>query len=71
MIYQIFGNTGIKGEQALINKIDEIDEGYFLVRNYNNFKSNYDQQPEETIKYVKNEFQYIGNIDFFEVYYKK
>ena len=69
MIYQIFGNTGIKGEQALINKIDEIDEGYFLVQNFYDNKS-FSQNPIEAINYIRNNFQYIGSIDFFDVFIK-
>ena len=70
MICLIFGNTGIKGEQALINKIDEIDEGYFLVQNFSGYKS-FAQNPIEAINYIRNNFQYIGSIDYFDIFYKK
>ena len=63
------GNTGINGEQALIDKINKIDEGYFLVRD---FSKNYlySQQPLKAIDYVRKNFEYVNNIYDFEVYYK-
>ena len=62
------GNTGEKGEQALIEKIDDIEEGYFLVQDFT--KKNAAQNPINAINYVKENFEYIGNINHFQVYYK-
>ena len=63
------GNTGINGEQALIDKINKIDEGYFLVRDFSK-NSLYNQQPLKAIDYVRKNFEYVNNIYDFEVYYK-
>lgn len=65
----MFGNTGRYGEQALIDKINKIDEGYFLVKDFSKVTS-YMQQPLETIDYIRKNFEYVGNFDYFEVYYK-
>ncbi len=62
------GNTGKDGEQALIEKINKIDEGYFLVQDFS--KINPAQNPLKAIKYIKDNFKYIETINNFEIYYK-
>ncbi|MBR1539574.1 MAG: hypothetical protein IJ629_00025 [Clostridia bacterium] len=60
---------GKEGENSLIHKIDKIENGYLLVKDFTNRNSA--QNPMKAIQYVKDNFEYIGNINSFEVYYKR
>ena len=64
----MYGNTGRLGEKALINNIKSTDNAYFLVKNFTN--QNFAQNPIEAINYIKNNYEFVGNLEEFEVYYK-
>ena len=60
------GNLGIKGEDGLIEKIEEKENIQYLI-----FKEENESIYQETTKvkdYIKNNKNYVGEIEGFEIY---
>lgn len=62
------GNTGVKGEQVIIDKINKMENVYLLI-NISETKPP-TQAPTKAIEYVQN-FEYKGDVGRFKIYYKK
>lgn len=60
------GNLGIKGEDGLIEKVDNLKNVQFLI--YKNKDERCYQESEKVKEYVKNTKKYVGEIADFEIY---
>ena len=60
------GNFGIKGEDGLIEKVDNMINVQFLI--YKNEDESIYQESEKVKEYIKNTRKYIGEIEGFEIY---
>ncbi len=60
------GNLGIKGEDGLIEKVDNMTNVQFLI--YKNEDKSIYQESEKVKEYIKNTKKYVGEIEGFEIY---
>ena len=60
------GNFGSRGEDGLIEKINNMENTQFLI--YNGDEERVYQEVEKSIEYVKNTMEYVGKIDCFDIY---
>lgn len=60
------GNLGIKGEDGLIEKVNNMKNVQFLI--YKNEDKSIYQESEKVKEYVKNTKKYVNNIEGFEIY---
>lgn len=60
------GNFGSQGEDGLIEKINNMENTQFLI--YNGDEERVYQEVEKSIEYVKNTMEYVGKIDYFDIY---
>lgn len=63
------GNFGEKGEQVLIQYFKQLDDVYILTLP-SEIMGGSNQNPKKVAEYIENNFEYIGEIEFFEIYYK-
>ena len=64
------GNTGKEGQQVLIDKLNDIKNFYIFIQP-SVYYLKQTQNPLEAIKYVENNYEYVGKIGRFDVYYKQ
>ena len=69
--YDMFlkGNLGKDGEDGIIKDIENSKNTLYLVRK-SDISNNW-QAPEKVLDYVRNNLEYQGRIDIFDIYYKK
>ena len=69
--YDMFnkGNFGEKGESGIIEHIKKSENCIYLIRS-TKFKTNW-QHPSEVTKYIKENLNYQGDINIFNIYYKE
>ena len=60
------GNFGTKGEEGLIEKVDNMKNVQFLI--YKNKDEKCYQESEKVKEYIKNTKKYVGEIEGFEIY---
>lgn len=63
------GNLGEDGENALIDRIKNMENVYFLVVPSNKITVSSDQNPLKVIEYIENNYEYIKDLERFKVYY--
>ena len=61
------GNLGKDGEYGLINEVKKYNNTYFLIHT----KKKYWQESDKLREYIKNNYQIVGNINDFDIYYIK
>ena len=63
------GNLGEKGEQAIIDYINQL-KGVYILTLPSEVMGGANQNPKKTAEYIEENFEYISNIEFFKIYYK-
>lgn len=59
------GNLGRKGEKSLIDKLKEYEDTYLLIHT----EKTYWQESDKFREYIKNNYQMVGSIIDFDIYY--
>ena len=62
------GNIGKDGEDGIINDINESHNTIYLLKN-KKYSINW-QSPTKVIDFIRNNLDYVGDYDMFEVFYK-